>query len=217
MLALAACGRGESRAEAKAADTAESAQATVEPGPSGYYATELPPTLPAPVLALAAHDGTRFDLAAQRGRAVLVFFGYTHCPDICPTTLSTWKRVKRGLGEDSARVRFVFVSVDPERDTADVAQRYAHQFDPSFVGLSGTRAQIDEVQRSFRISSFREEPPADSADGAGGHAGHGGDAYTVAHPARVFVFDPAGRWRLVMPASASAEATLADLKRLLRS
>jgi protein SCO1/2 len=231
ILAASACARGEApHADADTtADAADgSAMAVVEPGPNGYYGTEVPPELGAPRLALARADGERFDLAAERGTVALVFFGYTHCPDICPTTLSTWKRVRQGLGADTARVRFVFVSVDPERDTPDVAQRYAHQFDASFVGLSGTRAEIDSVQRGFRIASFRELPTTqgDSA-GSGGHMEHGqagpehgahaagGDAYTVSHPARVFLFDPRGRWRLILPASASAEATLSDVRRLL--
>jgi protein SCO1/2 len=205
----------------------------VEVGPGGFHGTELPAGYATPALRLAAADGRAFDLEAERGRAVLVFFGYTHCPDICPTTLATWKRVRQRLGADSARVRFVFVSVDPERDTPEVAARYARSFDPSFVGLSGSRAAIDSAQRAFRIASFRDQAAAaaaaadtssggSSGDAAhGAHAGHGAGAagdsavYTVSHPARVFVFDPAGRLRLVLPASASADATLADVRRLL--
>ncbi|HEU4563825.1 MAG TPA: SCO family protein [Gemmatimonadaceae bacterium] len=213
---LAGCGAGGDRPADSAAD------ASVEPGAGGFHGTQVPASMPAPALSLVEAGGRRFDLAGERGKAVLVFFGYTHCPDICPTTLSTWRRVKQGLGEDTSRVRFVFVSVDPERDTPEVARSYAHQFDPSFVGLSGTRAQIDSVQRAFHITSFREQPVAgdsaagDSASGHGAHAGHDASSgYAVSHPARVFIFDPSGRWRLILPASATAEATLSDVRRLL--
>ena len=97
----------------------------------------LDPPEPAPPLRLADSAGTRFDLAAETGKVALVFFGYTHCPDVCPTTLVDWRHVADSLGSQAATVRFVFVSVDPDRDTPAVAQRYAARFSPAFLGLYG--------------------------------------------------------------------------------
>ena len=96
----------------------------------------MPDPRPAPPLRLVEHGGRAFDLAAERGKVVLLFFGYTHCPDICPTTLADWRRVHAALGADTSRVRFVFVTTDPERDTPEVAQQYARQFHPAIIGLS---------------------------------------------------------------------------------
>ena len=91
----------------------------------------LDPPDAAPALRLADSAGQVFDLAAERGKVVLVFFGYTQCPDVCPTTLLDWKRAADSLGEQLSRARFVFVSVDPERDTPAAAQRYASRFSAS--------------------------------------------------------------------------------------
>jgi protein SCO1/2 len=153
----------------------------------------------------AAAPRDTFDLAratADSGRAALVFFGYTHCPDVCPTTLHDWVRVKRALGADSTRVRFLFVTVDPERDTAPAVARYVAAIDSGFVGLAGTRAEVDAVQRAWGIGAFRE----------------GGDdsTYTVAHPAQVFAVDPAGRLRLTYSLGARPDHVADDLRRLLR-
>jgi protein SCO1/2 len=184
---------------------------------------------------LAEAGGRVFDLAEARGTVVLFFLGFTHCPDVCPLTLARFAQARRALGADTARVRFVFVTVDPERDTPEVAKAYANRFDSTIVALSGPRATIDSVQAAFRATSYREAGVG--GQGAGGHAGHGaagggaGDTgrargatstsaadsvYTVVHPARVYVVDTSGQWRLILPAQATAETMLADVRRLLR-
>jgi protein SCO1/2 len=208
LLALA-CG-----GEAPAARAPDDPSIAVERGPGGFYGTEMPGPRPAPALRLVEHGGRPFDLAAERGHVVLLFFGYTHCPDICPTTLADWRRVKAALGRDTARVRFVFVTTDPARDTPEVTQRYARQFDPSFVGLSGDSATLAELERGFMSRSYRE-PTRDSTGQpvTDPHAGH--TAYSVAHTSRVFVIDPDGNWRLVLPAGAGVAVTLADVRTLL--
>ena len=180
-------------------------------GPSGFYGSAMPAPRPAPPLVLVEHGGRTFDLAAERGKVVLLFFGYTHCPDVCPTTLADWRRVKAALGADTARVRFVFVTTDPERDTPEVAQEYARRFDPSFVGLSGDSATLASLQRAFMIASYRE--PATDSTPKDPHAGH--RTYTVGHSSRTFVIDREGRWRLLMPAGAGAAMITADVKKLL--
>ena len=132
---------------------------------------------PAPALRLAG-----FDLAAQRGKLVLLFFGYTHCPDICPTTLADWARAKRALGGDTTDVRWVFVSVDPRRDTPEVARAYAARYDAAFIGLSGTEAEIESIKQAWGIPAWSEAiTPADSI------------SYTVAHPGYAMLIDREGR------------------------
>ena len=100
-------------------------------------------------------DGTGRTVTEQefRGRWMLVYFGYTHCPDVCPTTLADWARVRGQLGDDADGVRFVFVSVDPERDDPARSMAYARQFDPSFVGLTADRAGLPTLLRDWRISA----------------------------------------------------------------
>ena len=207
LLITAACGSGPD-----ASDTTAATAEVVTDG-SGFTGIQVPGTPPAPALRLRNAQGEPFDLAAEQGKVVLVFFGYTNCPDICPTTLATWSRAKKQLGADTASVRWVFVTVDPDRDTPEVVQRYARQFDPSFVGLSGSAAQLDSAQQGFRVSAFREPSPAHGgADTT--HGQHG--SYTMAHASRVFAIDRQGRWRLVLPASASVDQLLADVRKLLR-
>jgi protein SCO1/2 len=204
---LLAC-RGERPAEDPALDG-------VVRGPSGFYGSTLPEPRPAPPMRLVEHGGRVFDLAGQRGKVVLLFFGYTHCPDVCPTTLADWRRVKGTLGGDTARVRFVFVSTDPARDTPEAARAYVTKFDSSFYGLSGDSATIAGLERAFMVRSFREAAATDSAGAAvaDAHAGH--EAYSVAHSTRTFVIDEAGRWRLIMPAGAGPAMIAADVRKLL--
>ncbi len=171
---------------------------------------------PAPPLRLAragsAAGVDTFDLArdgAAAGRAVLVFFGYTHCPDVCPTTLADWARAKHILAahtpSDTAHVRFVFVTVDPERDSSAVVARYVTQFDPGFIGLIGPRATIDAVQAAWHVSSYRE--PAT--------AGVPAASYTVSHPAQVFLVGPDGRLRTIYPLGVPPADVAADLQQVL--
>jgi protein SCO1/2 len=179
-----------------------------------FHGTVMPDPAPAPALRLVEHGGRVFDLAAERGRVVLLFFGYTHCPDICPTTLADWRRVKAGLGADTARVRFVFVSTDPARDTPEAARRYARGFDPSFTGLTGDSATLASLERAWMIASYRE--PAHDSTGAprsDPHADHA--SYGISHSPRTFVVDTEGRWRLMLGGGTSAEMVLGDVRKLL--
>ncbi len=141
----------------------------------------------APVLRLQRSDGRVFDLAQERGNVVLVFFGYTHCPDICPLTLVNFVGVRRRLGPRAERVRFVFVTVDPGRDSPERAMAYARQFDSAFIGLSGDSATLATVQRSFHVASWV------TRDSAGN--------VLVAHSATVFVVGRDGGLARVIPHS----------------
>ena len=106
-------------------------------GPS-FRGSVLEEPVPVPELALIDQFGQPFHPEDQRGQVVLLFFGYTSCADVCPTTLASWRRVREALGEDAARARFVFVTVDPERDTPDRLGLHVNAFHPDFVGLTGT-------------------------------------------------------------------------------
>lgn len=164
----------------------------------------LDPPEPAPALRLADSAGRPFELAAERGNVVLVFFGYTHCPDVCPTTLLDWKKAAALLGDDARRVRFVFVSVDPERDTPALVQRYAARFSPAITGLTGTRAEIDALMQAWKVAAFRDTPAGDTSS-----------TYTVSHPSQVFVVDAAGRLTLLHRAGLTPAQVSSDIRELL--
>lgn len=157
---------------------------------------------PAAPLRLMDAQGTAFELAAARDSVVLLYFGYTHCPDVCPTTLSDWARAKRALGADAARVKFVFVSVDPDRDTPESAHLYAKQFDSTFIGLTGTDAELEAMKTAWRIAAYPEGDPR-TRD------------YTVAHPAHTYVVDRQGRLRVLYEPGVRGEELADDIRKLL--
>lgn len=161
------------------------------------------PPQQAPALRIADAQGTRFDLASERGtRAVMLYFGYTHCPDICPATLADWARARRALGPAGDDVRWVFVSVDPGRDTPVAAQDYARQFDSTFVGLSPTPDELAQLQKDWNFAVVHEANAADPK------------AYGVMHPAGTYVVDRAGRLREMFPPETRPEQMAADLRQL---
>jgi protein SCO1 len=153
--------------------------------------------------ALSDHTGKTRTLADFRGKVVVVFFGYIHCPDVCPTTLAELKVARDQLGEDGKRVQVVFISVDPERDTRELLASYVPAFDPSFVGLYGDVAATARVAKEFKV--FYQKAPGKTPD-----------SYTVDHTAGSYVFDPQGRLRLfVRPGN--VPNLVADMKTLLRA
>ncbi len=132
---------------------------------------------------LTDQDGKPYTLSAQRGHPVALFFGYAHCPDVCPTTLAALARAKRKLGPAAADFDVVLVTVDPKRDSPAVLKRYVHLFDPSFIGLTGSAAQLDPVYAAYHIE-HEIAPTKGSANG-----------YTVAHSSVVQFISPGGRLR----------------------
>ena len=172
--------------------------------PTPFNGDVLDPPEAAQPLELADSTGATFSLDGERGKVVLVFFGYTHCPDICPTTLLDWKKAAAALGQDADKVRFLFVSVDPERDTPGMAQRYAARISPAFTGLSGSREQIDVLLRRWKLAAFRDGVPGDTSS-----------VYTVSHPSQVFVVDPKGRLRLLHRAGLTPAQIASDIRALL--
>jgi protein SCO1/2 len=154
--------------------------------------------------ALTDHTGQPRALSDFKGKVVVVFFGYTQCPDVCPTTMAELAEVKRALGPDGDRVQGVFITVDPERDTPEVLKAYVTGFDPSFVALRGTPEQTLATAKEFKV--FYAKAPS-----------KGGSGYTVDHTAGAFVIDPSGRVRLFTRYGSGAQALAQDLKRLIAS
>jgi len=154
-------------------------------------------------LDLTGPDGKPRTLADFRGRVVVLFFGYTHCPDICPTTLADVAAVMKQLGPDVARVQVLFVTVDPERDTPEVLAKYVPAFDPGFVALHGDAAATQRAAKEFRI--FYEK-----------RAGGAPDAYTVDHSGQSYVLDAQGKLRLFVRHDRIAQDLAEDLRALLK-
>ncbi len=154
-------------------------------------ATVARPGAPAPGFTLLDGDRRPFSLAAQRPHPVVLFFGYTHCPDECPTALAALARARK-IGRSLGDVRVAFVTVDPHRDTPAVMKRYVREFDPSFVGLTGTHAQLDAVKEEFKV--FSVEIPLD----------HGpNDPYSIAHGTNIYFIDGRGIFRGTTAGNAS--------------
>lgn len=149
-----------------------------------------------------AGDGKTVTAADFRGRPVLLYFGYTHCPDICPTTLARLRAVKQALGADAAQVQVLFVSVDPARDTSAELAAYVHAFDPAFTGLRGSPAQLAALARRYRVGYTRQ---GDEPDGG----------YTMSHSSAIFVFDGDGDARLLGNEDSPVDDFAIDLRRLL--
>jgi protein SCO1/2 len=152
---------------------------------------------------LIDHNGKPRTLADFRGKVVVMFFGYTQCPDVCPTTLSDMRQVMEKLGEDSARMQVLFVTVDPKRDTQELLSKYVPGFNPAFLGLYGDDAAIDKVAREFKIVHQIQE-------------GKTPESYTVAHTAASLVFDPQGRLRLFINYGMDVDKLAADIKLLMK-
>jgi protein SCO1/2 len=170
----------------------------------GFRGGTLDPPRPAPEIALRAHDGTDFRLSRHRGDVIAINFGYTFCPDVCPTTLAELAQVRAKLGPAGNRLRVVFVTVDPERDSAERLRAYTQAFDGTFVGLTGSPEQLAAVQRSYGVVARKQTVRGTSA------------AYLMDHTAFVYVVDPGGQLRLMFPFGTSIDDMTHDIGLLLR-
>jgi protein SCO1/2 len=153
-------------------------------------------------LALTDHNGKPRTLADFRGKVVALFFGFTHCPDVCSTTLGEMVTVMKELGPDAARLQVIFVSIDPERDTVDVLKRYVPLFHPDFLGLTGSPEEVAKAAKEFKIY-FQKQTLK-------------GGAYTMDHSAGTYLLDAEGRLRLFAQYGAGASALLHDIRLLLK-
>ena len=171
--------------------------------PPSFRGTSFAEPFPlATEIALTKADGTEFRLSEQRDKIVLLFFGYTSCPDVCPTTLAEMKQVVDALGEDAQHVQVVFVSVDPDRDTPEKIQTYVEHFHPSFIGLSGQFSELEPIWNGYSI--VREEVESDSAFGT-----------IINHTARSFLVDRQGNLRLTYAYQTPINDIVYDIRLLL--
>jgi len=153
-------------------------------------------------LKLPDQDGRERTLGDFKGKVLVVFFGFTQCPDVCPTTLAELAQVKKALGPDGERVQGIFVTVDPERDTPELLKAYLQSFDPSFVALRGSEEQTKAVAKEFKV--FYSKVPGKTEG-----------SYTIDHTAASFIFDTQGRVRVFSRYGSGAQALVDDIKLLL--
>jgi protein SCO1 len=153
-------------------------------------------------LALTDHTGKPRTLTDFKGKVVAVFFGFTRCPDVCPTTLAEMKLVKERLGADGDKLQVLFVTIDPERDTPELLAKYVPAFDPSFLGLHGNAEATAKTAKEFKV--FYQKAPGSSPDN-----------YSMDHTAATFIYDPQGRLRLFAKHGMGADALAQDIRLLL--
>ena len=153
-------------------------------------------------LALTDANGQPFMLSSLKGKVAVVFFGYTQCPDVCPTTLTNLAETQRLLGPDGDKLVGVFVTVDPKRDTANLLKSYVGAFNPNWVGLRGSADDVAAAAKEFKVF-YREVP------------GKTESSYTVDHTAAAFVFDPQGQVRLYVRHNTPPADLVSDIKTLL--
>lgn len=193
-LSLAACGdksAGGSR------------EMTLSPAKTAFNNTDVTGLGYARDFALTDHTGKPRTLADYKGKVVVVFFGYTQCPDVCPTTMVEMANVLKDMGSLASKVQVLFVTVDPERDTQELLSKYVPAFDPSFVGLYGDAAATEKVAKEFRV--FYQKVPGKTPG-----------SYSMDHTAGSYVFDPDGHIRLFIRHGQGPEPIAHDLKLLLQ-
>lgn len=151
---------------------------------------------------LTDHHGEVRQLSDYQGKVVALFFGFTHCPDICPTTMADLAAAMKLMGGNSDEVQVLFVTVDPERDTPEVLAQFVPSFDSRFIGLTGTVEEIDQVAKAFKIFYARQQEP-------------GQTGYSFDHSAGVYVYDKQGKIRIYLKYGQKPVEIAHDLSRLL--
>lgn len=174
-----------------------------EVDPAQFKGTMMPTSIPAPDFALTNEQGETVHLSDYQEEIVLLYFGYTFCPDVCPTTLSELSKAQRELDDGGEKIQVVMVTVDPERDTPQKLAEYVGHFHPDFVGLSGTKEEIDAAGEGYGI--YYEK-----------HEGSEATGYLVDHTARVYVVDPRGNYQLSFSYGTPVEDIVHDLRLLMR-
>jgi len=174
-----------------------------ELAPEQFNGTYLPTPIPAPDFTLDGADGAQVSLSDFANKIVLLYFGYTFCPDVCPTTMADLGRVQRALDNAGEDVQVIMITVDPDRDTPEVMGQYVQHFHPTFVGLSGVQEQIDAIGASYGVYYQK-------------HEGTAATGYLVDHTARVFVIDRDGLYKLSFGFGMSSEDMAKDLRLLLK-
>lgn len=170
------------------------------PPPPPFNATEVSNLAYGRGLGIPDTDGKIRRIDDFKGQVTLVFFGFTRCPDICPTTLMRLRQVRNALGKDAGKVQVLLVSVDPERDTADRLGAYVKSFDQSFIGLRPEPAELEKVVKAFHAIAVKVPTS--------------GDDYTIDHSATIYVYDRKNQLRLIAQPTLEIDLFAADLKRL---
>lgn len=172
------------------------------PPPSAFQATDITGAAFARDFKLTDHNGQVRTLADFKGKVVAIFFGYTHCPDVCPTTLSDFAAALQQLGQQADRVQVIFVTVDPQRDTPDMLKQFVPAFNPSFLGMYTDADTLKALAKEYKVVYQKT-------------AVKGADDYLIDHSAGTYVYDPLGRLRLHMPYGSGPDVIVQDLKALL--
>lgn len=171
---------------------------------AGLKSGRFEPPRAAPAISLQASDGSAFDLAKYRGKVVVLEFGYTHCTEVCPVSLAALAQARKLLGANAARLQVVFITVDPARDTLARLQGYLAHFDPSFIGVTGTAAQVAAVLKAYGIAAKRIAGGSDAA-------------YMMSHSSYLYFIDTRGMLRALMPFGRPAAEIAHDVQLLLRN
>ncbi len=153
-------------------------------------------------------EGEQLSMTDLEGKVVLLFFGYTNCPDFCPATLTEFQRVKQNLGDDADQVAFVMVSVDPERDTPEVMKEYIDWRDPEFIGLTGSEEELAPIKDEFGIYASADDATPQS---------NGDEYYLVSHSTQTYVLNPDGELAIQYPFGTSPDDITADVQHLIGS
>jgi protein SCO1 len=198
LLLLAACKPAQTSTETKAETKSDAALSAK----GEFYATDISGAEFAKALSLTDHTGKQRSLSDFKGKVIALFFGYTHCPDVCPTTMFDLKNAMKLLGDKSNQVQVLFVTVDPQRDTQEVLAQFVPAFDAQFIGLRGSLQETAETLGNFKVFYSKVE-------------GKGKDGYTVDHSAGIYVFDKEGKVRLYMNYGEKAADMANDFKKLL--
>jgi protein SCO1 len=175
---------------------------TADKATQEFNATDITGAEFAKALSLTDHTGKKRSLSDFKGKVVALFFGYTHCPDVCPTTMFDLKNAMKLLGDKSNQVQVLFVTVDPQRDTQEVLAQFVPAFDARFIGLRGSLQETAETLGSFKVFYSKVE-------------GKGKDDYTVDHSAGIYVFDKEGKVRLYMNYGEKAADMASDFAKLM--
>jgi protein SCO1/2 len=174
------------------------------PQPPVFQSTDITGAEFARDFRLTDHNGQVRTLADFKGKVVAIFFGYTHCPDVCPTTLSDFAAALQQLGPLAERVQVIFVTVDPQRDTPDLLKQFVPAFNPTFLGMYTDAKNLQLLAKEYKV--VYQKAAIKSADD-----------YLIDHSANTYVYDPQGRLRLLMPYGSSPDTIAHDLKALLAS
>jgi protein SCO1/2 len=170
--------------------------------PYSFHGSVYQPPMAAPDFSLQNTDGQLFQLSKQRGQLILLFFGYTNCPDECPATLAVVKQVFANLGSQSSRVDFVFITVDPQRDNSTQIRSFLAKYNASFIGLAGSTAELTPVWKAYGVY---QQPPINSTV----------PQYQVTHSTQLYLIDPQGQLRMTYNLDTTVDDISQDIQHIL--